>query len=274
MRRVLVLHGYGQNSLILSKRLQTLRRECKTDCEFVFLDALHVLRGPDSKHCDPLRVKAVVSDETNPDYLLRAWYSADENKRYRGIERTLSYLRDYLAFGKPFHGILGFSQGTIVASVLTALLERPELAADYDFLVGGYMPHPPFEFAVFCAGSLPRDHRLLRIFDATSLTPAGLHTRSLHVIGNSDVVVLPEHSQLLYNASTNARAVYHTGGHFIPTAPAWRDFFRAYLMAVDGDAAEMVPQPATADHVQVLSLVSAHTLSPFNTWNLPPMAAG
>ncbi|KAH7097943.1 FSH1-domain-containing protein [Auriculariales sp. MPI-PUGE-AT-0066] len=302
MRRVLVLHGYGQNGRILSKRMQALRQECGKDCEFVFLDAPHILRGANSKHYeDPLAVMEVFSDESDPDQMLRAWYSADEKKRFRGIERTLPYLRDYLAHEKPFNAILAFSQGAVLAGALTALLERPELAAEFDFLVDGQMPHPPLyvaessaqsslslahattllacvrlfsEFAVFCSGSLPRDHRLLRIFDATSHTPAGLHTRSLHVIGNSDVVVLPEHSQLLYNASTNARAVYHTGGHFVPSAPAWRTFLRNYLISPNDEEAEIVPQPPTADHVQVLSLVSAHTLSGLDTWLVPRMAGG
>jgi len=82
--------------------------------------------------------------------------------------------------------------------------------------------HPSFssEFAVLCSGGRPRDPKLLRIFDATSRVPAGLNTRSLHIIGNADIVVVPEFSQLLYNSSRNARVVYHAGGEH-PTSSAF-----------------------------------------------------
>jgi len=70
----------------------------------VFLDAPHVMRGTDAKHVeDPLAVTRTFPDTNDPEQMLRAWYTADDKSRYRGIERTIPYLRDFLAHEKPFN---------------------------------------------------------------------------------------------------------------------------------------------------------------------------
>ncbi|KAG8852516.1 hypothetical protein FRB91_006387 [Serendipita sp. 411] len=38
MKRVLLLHGYGGNATIFSKKIDFIRQQCGNDCEFVALD--------------------------------------------------------------------------------------------------------------------------------------------------------------------------------------------------------------------------------------------
>lgn len=48
----------------------------------------------------------------------------------------------------------------------------------------------------------------------------------LHVLGDNDVVVTPERSQSLINATLNRRVEHHTGGHFTPSKASWRHFLK------------------------------------------------
>lgn len=48
----------------------------------------------------------------------------------------------------------------------------------------------------------------------------------LHVLGDNDVVVTPERSQSLIDATLNGRVEHHTGGHFTPSKASWRHFLK------------------------------------------------
>lgn len=62
------------------------------------------MRGANAKHhWDPLAVTTAFLDTSDPENVLRAWFTADENLKYRGSERTITYLRDFLAREKPFN---------------------------------------------------------------------------------------------------------------------------------------------------------------------------
>ncbi|KZV88150.1 FSH1-domain-containing protein [Exidia glandulosa HHB12029] len=245
--RILALHGYTQNSHIFSKRLGAIRKACGKECEFVFLDGPHVLTLADVNFGN-MDVQETQPEPTDPELIPRAWWRSDEaGTKYRGLEESLLYLRDHLVKEK-YNGVFGFSQGATMAALLAAVLERPALAAKYNLLTDGQMSHPPFEFCVVVAGFIPRDPSLAGIFTEASVDgPAGLHTRSLHIIGATDILVTPERSQPLIDASTKARVEQHLGGHFVPATGPWRTFFKAYLNAKSDDEAAAVPSPSSTN---------------------------
>ncbi|KAH7097944.1 FSH1-domain-containing protein [Auriculariales sp. MPI-PUGE-AT-0066] len=247
--RILALHGYTQNAHILSKRLGAIRKACGKDCEFVFLDGPIILSKTDMKMFGTANLEATQIEEepTDPELIPRAWWKrADDGNTYRGFDSTIQYIRDFLVKQEqPFDGIIGFSQGSGLAAMLTALLERPREAAKFDLLVDGKMPHPPFEFCVLVSGFLPNDPLLARVItNASDDKPPGIHTRTLHIVGNTDILVTPEKSQSLIDHSRNARVERHAGGHFIPATGPWRQFFKSYFNAVDDNEAAALPSPA------------------------------
>ncbi|EJD40334.1 FSH1-domain-containing protein [Auricularia subglabra TFB-10046 SS5] len=246
MTRILALHGYTQNSYIFSKRLGAIRKACGKDIEFVFLDGPHVLAAADVNFGN-LDVVETKPEPTEPEEIPRAWWRSDETgTNYRGVEQSLLFLRDHLLKEK-YNGVLGFSQGATMAAILAATLEQPSLAEKYGMLVDGKMPHPPLEFCVIAAGFIPRDPTLASIFTEGSSDHApGLHTRALHILGDTDVLIGPERSRGLVDACTNCRVERHPGGHFVPATAGWRAFFRAYLSAKNDEEAAAVPSPSAA----------------------------
>ncbi|KDQ13935.1 hypothetical protein BOTBODRAFT_55683 [Botryobasidium botryosum FD-172 SS1] len=236
-RRILLLHGYSQNKTILYKKISAVRKACK-DCEFVFVDAPHVV---DPEGDDPHDHATV--DLTDPTLTPRAWWPIDPvTQAYTSVEETMVFLRDLLAKDR-FHGVFGFSQGTAVAAVLCAVLERPHLYPS--FMVDGVSPHPPFEFAIFVSGFKPiRSDILPPLFVEPIKTP------TLHVVGRGDAIIPPERAQTLIDACVDPRVEWHEGGHFIPSNASWRRFFAAYITNSDPNAtAERlhVPSPLSAD---------------------------
>jgi len=215
-KRVLALHGYSQNSSIFSKRLGALRKECK-DIQFVFVDAPHILL-PAEFDTPSEELLALQSD---PDTAMRGWWTANEERtKITGLQESLLVVRNILK-NQRFDGIFGFSQGGAFAALISALLERPNIHPP--FLVDGQTPHPPFRFCVAVSGFKVMDP-ICDPFYSPSLA-----TRTLHVIGRTDVVVIEERSRQLVEVSTNKRVEEHDGGHFVPSKGAWRKFLVAFM---------------------------------------------
>ena len=61
---------------------------------------------------------------------------------------------------------------------------------------------------------MPRDEQLANtvLREPNGNDHAGIRTKTLHVIGRTDVVVVPERSEALVAVSSNARTEYHMGG--------------------------------------------------------------
>ncbi|KAI5835415.1 hypothetical protein K523DRAFT_228254 [Schizophyllum commune Tattone D] len=241
-RTVLALHGYCQSGAIFSKRIGALRKQCK-DVEFVFVDAPLILEPADIAGSFPqntaTKVDAALASvgaaevATDASMIPRGWWKKDPTSdRAVGIEDSIAVIKEVLR-GRRFDGVLGFSQGAAFASLISALLERPETYPP--FLVDGKPPHPPFEFCINVAGFKVRDPLFAQTYGA------GYSTPTLHVIGRNDVVVIPERSQTLVDVSLNGRLELHDGGHFVPSKGPWRKFLESYMRL--GPSAE-VPSPS------------------------------
>jgi len=155
-----------------------------------------------------------------------------------------------------------------MAAVLAAILENSEAAAKYNFLTQGAQPHAPFEFCIIGSGFIPRDKRLAQaLFKAPdddeiptqyAQQSLGLHTRSLHIIGLNDAIVIPERSQALVKVSTNSRVEEHDGGHFVPLTTPWRNFLRSYLVArSDEEGLSVISPQQNHPNVDLASASSA-----------------
>ncbi|ESK97162.1 ovarian cancer-associated 2 protein-like protein [Moniliophthora roreri MCA 2997] len=229
-KKILVLHGYAQNANIFSKKLGAIRKQCK-DVEMIFLDAPHVLTAADLFGDTP----EALDSASDPTLTPRGWWKfADSTKTtYVGLEATLDFIRDTLK-SMRFDGILGFSQGAGLATLITALLERPYLHPP--FLVNGQPPHPPFEYCVSVSGFKPRDS-----ISETVLSP-GFSTPTLHILGKTDAIVTGERSKLILEVTLNKRVEEHEGGHFVPSKANWRKFLSAYL--TEGPWAD-IPSPSS-----------------------------
>ncbi|KAI0724157.1 FSH1-domain-containing protein [Fomitopsis betulina] len=245
-RKVLMLHGYAQSGTIFSKRLGAFRKTCGKEFDLVFVDAPHVLTPVDmailtstspESSLDNLGA-AEAAEETDPALAPRGWWRVNEtHTQTNGLEESLATLRDVLA-KDHYEGVFGFSQGAAMAAILAALLEKPEVHPP--FLVNGQPPHPPLKFCVSVSGFLPHSP----LCD-TILLPS-FSTRTLHILGKMDVIVVEERSKPALEISTNKRVEYHDGGHFVPSKAPWRNFMRSFLRDPTGD----IPAPGPAAPTQ------------------------
>jgi len=234
--KVLMLHGYSQNSSIFSKRVAALRKSLGNDVELIFVDAPHVLMpvdltGHGATSLDAFGAAEASMTSDDPARAPRGWWKTDPTRtRTDGLEESLTYLRDILRTQR-FEGVFGFSQGAGLAALLAALLERPHLHPP--FLVDGEPPHPPMRFCVSVSG-----FKVAGLLSAAVFSE-GYETPTLHVLGKNDILVIEERSRVLIDVSKTKRVEMHDGGHFVPSKASWRTFLKAYMLSPTSN----VPSP-------------------------------
>ncbi|KAF9017440.1 hypothetical protein BDZ89DRAFT_1140739 [Hymenopellis radicata] len=219
-RKILMLHGYGQNAYIMSRYMASITKDLAADdVEFQYLDAPFSLV--------PADLNAVhASLPSPPKALVFAMY-----RRQRLLPVTLRGLVHDPLLKKTlkenrFEAIMGFSQGAAMAELLAAMLERPDL---YPLIAddNGAAVHPPMEYIVTVSGFLLRGPSAA--WDGQPVSPAfpssELTTPVLHVLGNTDLVVPRERADIFMSLHKNKRVEEHIGGHFVPRQTKWRKFF-------------------------------------------------
>lgn len=127
--------------------------------------------APDAPHVCPdetvERLYAVWKEPRLEAPYLRWFDASDDGREYYGWEASRDWLRPVLAAGPV--GLIGFSQGAILATAIAALAARGEL--------------PPIQFAILIAGRPPRADVFQPYLDRPIALP------SLHVWGESDALV-------------------------------------------------------------------------------------
>ena len=97
----------------MRRKFGFLKTHCK-DIDFFFPDAPHLLEK-DKKEGS--------GERDAEEEERRTWYryKEEDHIRYRGMARTMEFLRDYERENGPFDGVVGFSQGAFLATILCAL---------------------------------------------------------------------------------------------------------------------------------------------------------
>jgi pimeloyl-ACP methyl ester carboxylesterase len=202
---LLALHGFTLNGAVMREQLAPLGLEKHVTLEC--LDAPHV--------CPDRAVERLYErwqSERQPPPYLRWWNASDDGRTYVGWAESRELIRERIVSAGAV-GVLGFSQGAIVAAALAALSERGEL--------------PPIKFAVLIAGRVPRAAEFADAF----AWPLDLPT--LHVWGERDKLTGPYGAELADCFSPDTREICTwPGPHVVPSrgpaADAIVDFVRRY----------------------------------------------
>ncbi|XP_042905252.1 esterase OVCA2 [Parasteatoda tepidariorum] len=192
--RILCLHGYRQDADIFRSKMGGFRKSIKNIAELVFISAPHVV--PESEN---------VAD--SPSTRGCSWWFCEETKTFhskvecrfaKGFEDSIAVIKSTFDTQGPFDGILGFSQGASLVSLICGLKENKEFTHE-------------FHFAVIVAGfrSVCQSHAYLY--------KKLLKMPSLHIIGESDTCIPKELNEGLMITFLEPSAIYHEGGHFIPS---------------------------------------------------------
>lgn len=187
MPKLLALHGQTLNGAYMRRELAHLE---KLGVELVCPDA------PNTCPDDVVERLYAIWDGPRESPPHCAWWDAsDDGRTYRGWEATRALLAPLLD-GGPI-GILGFSQGAILATALAALAEHGQL--------------PPIDYVILIAGRPPRAD----VFAPFLVEP--LRTSSLHVWGENDLLARDTSRELVDRFDIESRnVVMWPGTHAIP----------------------------------------------------------
>jgi len=217
--KVLCLHGYRQNDVSFRQKLGAFRKFLGKFVEFTFITAPH--------HVLPMS-----HDDINQDG--RGWWFSRENDYFKsndetdcdkGFDTSLELIEKTFQEAGPFDGVLGFSQGAALASLLCLMRERGQLTYD-------------FQFAIMVASfkSLSSKHKQWYGDDAKKVT-----IPTLHVIGHNDQVIRKGVSELLLPLFEDPTVMYHSGGHYVAAKPQHKKPYLRFLHKVNTTVVR--PQP-------------------------------
>ena len=241
--RILCLHGYAQNGDFFRARTGALRKALKADFHF-----------PTAPH--PATAAFVDGSDADTRGTPTAWWNAAESDKrpstsakYEGYAESIDFVRTVIETDGPFDGVLGFSQGATIATLLCLASASA----------------PPFRFAILFSGFFPRDATAgalvpaaaLEMYAATgnvdppgadgSARPPPMPLPSVHFVGESDGLVPRVSSESLSACFDGGKIVDHAGGHCVPgTAPvrnALKLFVREHAVGGAPPAAPPAPPP-------------------------------
>lgn len=238
--RILCLHGFRQNASSFKGRSASLAKKLKNFVELVFVDAPHELpfiykpcfteshgdhtssalqqtSPPPSENCRKKFAWLVAHDFNGRSEA--DWKIADgpfDPLQYQqqtdGCDVSVAYLKTVFSQEGPFDGILGFSQGAAMATLVST--QQGRLKAEMDF-----------RFVILCSGfplKLPELDRELINFP------------SLHIFGSNH----GKDRQIANQASRDLASLFDDGcrviiehdcGHIIPTRSPYIDEIKNFL---------------------------------------------
>jgi predicted esterase len=187
---LLGFHGFTLNGAQMRAQLSALADALGSDVDLVCPDAPH--------ECSQASLDALYPPPhapRSPAPYLRWWSASDDGLVYEGWEATRESVREWLVRYSPV-GVIGFSQGGILAAAVAALAAAGEL--------------PPIRCAVLIAGRTPRASVLQPVLSEPIRVP------SLHVWGDRDQMA-PIGPALAERFDATTREVCTwSGGHSIP----------------------------------------------------------
>lgn len=154
---------------------------------------------------------------------MRTWFYRNGNVIIEEtLESTLKYLEEIWNKDGPFDGILGFSMGGSVASMLTTM---PGRFPGIKFVIVGGAPDVPSH-----------------LIESDGLSKIPKSIRSLHLIGLADSAVPPDVSRNLAARFYSPMVIEHEQGHCIPTRAAQLDRYVEFIRQFQSEDSPTVDQ--------------------------------
>ncbi|KAI3775774.1 hypothetical protein L1987_45527 [Smallanthus sonchifolius] len=178
--RFLCFHGHASNAAILEEHFTHWPDYVLEKMDLVFIDG-------------PFTVEDGLFD----------WFTK-ENNTYPNFDEGIAYIEDRMVELGPFDGVLGFSQGALLAGALPGMQEQGVCLTN----VG------KIEYAIIISGGEFGG----RAFPAPELAETAfsspINIPSLHIFGERDKARL--NALELVEAYVDPLVIYHNGGHEVP----------------------------------------------------------
>jgi predicted esterase len=204
MSTLLGLHGYSLNGTLYRSHLQPLLERLPSSVTLEFPDGPHVCA-----EASVARLYAALGTPRLPPPHHSWWDASEDGRVYHDWDKSLALLRN-IAEQSAGLGVIGFSQGAMVAAVLAGLASRGEF--------------PNLRYVVIIAGRTPRAETLRPLFEQK------LNLPSLHVWGERDPIATPAGAELAEHFDPAQREVWvWPGSHRVPTRGAAADKIVAFV---------------------------------------------
>ncbi|XP_058006540.1 uncharacterized protein LOC110651117 isoform X2 [Hevea brasiliensis] len=187
--RILCLHGFRTSAAILQKLVLRWPENVLEKLDLVFLDAPFPARG-----------KSDVEGIFDPPYY--EWFQANKDfTEYSNFGECLAYIENYMIEHGPFDGLLGFSQGAILAAAL------PGMQKDGVCLT----KVPNIKFLIIISGAKLGGSKFGLPKLAANAFSSPVQCPSLHFID-----FLKEEGIGLLESFVNPVVIHHIKGHTVP----------------------------------------------------------
>ncbi|KAJ4386588.1 hypothetical protein N0V93_009486 [Gnomoniopsis smithogilvyi] len=245
--RILMLHGYTQSGPLFRSKTRALEKMvAKALTPFHLTPTLIYPTAPTrlSAADIPGYQSPDGADEESPETTdAWAWFRKDEaSGSYRlldqGMARLAQCIRDDA--GGHVDGVVGFSQGGFVASLLAAVLEsgrkvppvggkESSSASSWAAALREANGGRALKFAVVYSGFYAPQAELAWLYEPKISTP------TLHFIGSLDTVVEEGRSRGLVARCEEPAVVVHPGGHYVPVSREWVNPLVGFVRKFGGD---------------------------------------
>ena len=164
----------------------------------------------------------------------RAWWiSSDDGTHYEGMVDSLKYIAQIMEANGPYDGILGFSQGGVLLSILCLMQKCPNyFAKTFNLSKETIENCARFKFAWIVSGFMPRCDALKPLLNEMKSSKAVIdNIPLLLVIGKNDKFVPNERTLDIINYfdEDNVSVIEHGGNHWIPYKDSQHDIIAQYV---------------------------------------------
>lgn len=190
--KILCLHGWRTSGYILSMQMAAFRYH--TEADYYYIDAPYPSEGdPDEG------IQAFYNDLEYFEWFYKRF---DENgqKTAWGLDESIQMLMDYINDNGPFDGILGFSQGCIMATKILAIYEKQYPNAIFKHKI---------KFVILIGG-VPPSNEIDKSFDL-------IQSPSLHIMGSQDSLLHLNQELVKFYHPSSSTIYLHDEGHNIPS---------------------------------------------------------
>ncbi|KAI3426734.1 FSH1 domain-containing protein, partial [Psidium guajava] len=190
--RILCLYGFRNSAKILETQIHKWPESVLEKLDLVYLDGPYPSMG-----------KSGVEGIFDPPYF--EWFQGNQDyTEYENFEECIAFIEDFMVKNGPFDGLLGSSQGAVLAAAL------PGMQAEGLVLT----KVPKIKSLILISGAKLGGSKLSAPPLAANAFSSPVKCPSLHVIGENDTVK-PESIALL-DSFVDPIVIHRPEGHTIP----------------------------------------------------------
>lgn len=216
--KVLCLHGFLQNGKVFSEKSSGIRKLLKkSNIQLDYIDGPTILEKKDL----PFEIDDTKWQEILDASLNKAWFYHDDISKNLDLTEAIKTVVNHIKENGPYDGILGFSQGAAVSTIIANTIKQ--LIPEHDY----------FKFSITFSGysftePKPDNENELQItekFQSSFKVPEDLSTKCIFVYGLGDQAVPAVRSKYLAGLyPEHIKKVFeHEGGHMVPNK---KDFLK------------------------------------------------